>query len=104
MIGSDPERRDAERGRPGDDAFEVRVVALRNHMVSAWAAGLMGLSDPDAYAKAVTSTSHPAEEDVFRKISRDLADSGVAAAREVRVKMDEFLAQARMRLASADGG
>lgn len=103
MSGTDPKRRDAEHGRPRDDALEARVVALRNRMVSAWAASLMGLADPDAYAQAVTSTTHPGEEDVFRKISRDLADSGVAAA-PVRAKMDEFLAQARMRLAAGDGG
>jgi hypothetical protein len=40
---------------------------------------------------------------VARKVSRDLADSGlVGPAAEVAGKMEEFLAQARARLAQAE--
>ena len=101
MSGLDSVRRDNETARAGADALEARVVALRNHMLAVWAAELMGLSDPDAYARAVSASAagHPKEEDVLRKISHDLADSGVKEAAEVRARMDEFLAQARMQLA-----
>lgn len=91
--------------RQSSDAFdrsrEGRASAIRNLMIGRWAASLMGLKDADAYGRAVArpGSELPPEEDVLRKVSRDLADSGLAVSiTEVRAKMDEFLAQARAQL------
>jgi hypothetical protein len=75
-------------------------------MLGEWAAGLMGLSNPQAYAAAVSRSQaeQPQDEDVLRKVRHDLADSGLAsAAAEVVAKMDEFLAIARARVAEEIG-
>jgi hypothetical protein len=87
-------------------ALEARVRSRRNLMIGEWAAGLMGLDDVHAYARAVarSQAEAPADEDIVRKVSRDLADSGLTApAGEVRTKMEDFLALARAQMASGEG-
>jgi len=106
MSASDP--RDPAHGSAAerDKAIEARAAELRNHMLGEWAAGLMGLESPAAYAAAVSRSQagKPRDEDVHRKVSHDLTDSGLAsAAAEVWAKMDEFLALARARLAGEGG-
>ncbi len=67
-------------------------------MLGEWAARLMGLSNVEDYAKVVVKSEvdQPSDDDVLRKVSQDLAGSGLSvAAHEVRAKMDEFLAVAR---------
>jgi hypothetical protein len=84
-----------------ESAREGRASAARNLMLGQWAAGLMGLNDSEAYGRAVArpGVEPPADDDVLRKVSRDLADSGLAVSQgEVLAKMDEFLAQARAQL------
>ena len=90
----------------GETAQEARAVALRNRMMGEWAAGLMGLESRVAYAQAVGRPGHepPSDEDVLRKVSQDLAGSGLSVSlSEVRARMDEFLAQARGRLENEVG-
>ncbi|HMO43600.1 MAG TPA: DUF1476 domain-containing protein, partial [Phenylobacterium sp.] len=65
-----------------------------------WAAGLMGLSEDrvPTYAQAVVRSDLelPGDEDVLRKVFEDLKGAGVQVSEgEVRMKMDELLAQAR---------
>ena len=76
-------------------------------MLGEWAAGLMGLSADSVteYAKAVAKSDFelPGDEDVLRKVFEDLKGSGVAVSEgEVRMKMDELLAQAREQLRSGE--
>jgi hypothetical protein len=102
MTASDPRDPAQASAAARDKALESRAADLRNHMLGEWAAGLMGLDNPKAYAAAVSRSQaeQPRDEDVHRKVSHDLTDSGLAsAAAEVWAKMDEFLAQARARLA-----
>ena len=71
------------------------------------AAGLMGLGADSVaeYAKAVVKSDFelPGDEDVLRKVFEDLKGSGVAVTEgEVRMKMDELLAQAREQLRSGE--
>jgi hypothetical protein len=51
--------------------------------------------DADTYAKEVVMADFEAagEEDVFRKIAKDLAEKGVSE-QQVRTQMSELLAQA----------
>jgi hypothetical protein len=94
--------RDARARAASEAAREARVRSRRNLMIGEWAAGLMGLEDVKAYARAVArpDAEAPPDEDIVRKLSRDLADSGLTApAAEVRTKMEEFLALARAQIA-----
>ena len=70
-----------------------------------WAAGLMGLEGPhvEEYAKAVVKSEvdHPSEEDVLRKVAKDLSGAGLKITETaVRAKMDEMLAIARDQVKS----
>lgn len=95
---------DRERGFESkfalDQEQEFKAGARRNKLLGQWAAGLMGLAPGhvDEYAKAVVKSDFelPGDEDVLRKVFEDLKGSGVAVTEgDVRMKMDELLAQAR---------
>ena len=61
-------------------------------------AGLMGLESVAEYVRAVVKSDfeQPGDDDVLRKVFGDLKGSGVTVSEgEVRMKMDELLAQAR---------
>jgi hypothetical protein len=107
MSSSDPHDPAPMSAAARDKALEARAADLRNHMLGEWAAGLMGLDNAEGYAAAVSrsQSEQPRDEDVHRKVSHDLTDSGLAsAAAEVWAKMDELMALARARLAATDGG
>ncbi len=83
-----------------DEEVEFKAVARRNRMLGVWAAGLMGLSEEhvEEYARAVVKSDfeQPGDEDVLRKVWRDLSASGAKITEGgVRGKMDELLAIAR---------
>jgi len=57
-----------------------------------------GAGNVDDYARAVVKSDidQPGDDDVLRKVSQDLAGSGLSVPlNEIRAKMDEFLAIAR---------
>jgi hypothetical protein len=87
-----------EKKFANDQEQEFRAMARRNRMLGEWAAGLMGLENVQDYAQAVVKSDfeQPGDEDVLRKVSKDLSGSGLSVGEsEVRAKMDEFLAIAR---------
>ncbi|HSZ50473.1 MAG TPA: DUF1476 domain-containing protein [Caulobacteraceae bacterium] len=95
--------RDARASAASEAALEARVRSRRNLMIGEWAAGLMGLEDVKAYARAVarSDADSPLDEDIVRKVSRDLADSGLTVSvGEVRTRMEDFLAMARSQIGS----
>jgi hypothetical protein len=84
-----------------DQEQEFRVTALRNRLLGEWAGRLMGLESVEDYAQAVVKShfEKPGDEDVLRKVSKDLAGSGLAVREDdVHIKMDEFMAVARAQL------
>jgi hypothetical protein len=90
-----------------DQEQEFKAGARRNRMLGQWAAGLMGLEGAhvDEYAKAVVKSDFelPGDEDVLRKVFEDLKGSGVSVTEgEVRMKMDELLAQAREQVKNGE--
>ena len=95
---------DRERGFEAHFALdaeqEFKAQARRDRMLGHWAGEKMGLTG-DHLAEYATSVlradlKEPGDEDVFRKIAADFADSGVeCSASELRTKMDQFLATAR---------
>jgi hypothetical protein len=84
-----------------DAEQEFKAAARRNRLLGEWAAGLMGLESPDEYVRAVVKSDfeQPGDDDVLRKVFEDLKGSGVEMREsDVRMKMDELLAQAREQI------
>jgi hypothetical protein len=101
MSSIDDREKGCARTFAHEQELEFRAASRRNRMLAEWAGRLMGLEGVDDYAKAVLKShfEHPGDEDVLRKVSKDLAGSGLAVSEdEVRAKMDEFMAVARDQL------
>ena len=82
-----------------DEAQKFKAEARRNKLLGLWVAEKLGLSGDEAaaYAKDVVAADfeEAGDADVVRKVTADLTAKGVAVTeRELRVKMDELLAQA----------
>ena len=80
-----------------DEELRFKAMARRNKMLGLWAAGVLGKSgaDAEAYAKEVVLADfeEAGDNDVLRKVSKDLQPKGVTEA-QVRAQMTELLAQA----------
>ena len=88
-----------------DQELEFKAQARRAKIVGRWAAGLMGLADEAAedYAKSVViaDLEEAGAEDLFRKIRADLDMHAVQLSdHQIRAKMDEALAEARVSVQS----
>lgn len=84
-----------------DAEQDFKAAARRNRMLGEWAAGLMGLESTEEYVRAVVKSDfeQPGDDDVLRKVFEDLKGSGVEIREsDVRMKMDELLAQAREQM------
>lgn len=83
-----------------DQEMIFKAVARRNKKLGQWAADLLGKSGQAAedYAMEVIRSDfeEAGHEDVFRKVSADLA--GKADEAEIRDKMAAFLSQAKAEL------
>lgn len=80
-----------------DEELRFRAEARRNKLLGLWAAGLLGKSDPDAYAKDVIAAdfAEAGHEDVVRKLRADFDAAGIAKTEEeIRLKMVELLSEA----------
>jgi hypothetical protein len=80
-----------------DEELKFKATARRNKLLGLWAAGALGKSgaDADAYAKEVVAADfeEAGDDDVMRKVAKDLAAKGVTE-EEVRAKMTELLNEA----------
>ena len=82
-----------------DEEQKFKAEVRRNKLLGLWAAEKLGLSGDaaTAYSKEVVAADfeQAGDQDVQNKVVKDLAAKGVAVtAAEVRVKMDELMAQA----------
>lgn len=82
-----------------DEELKFKAEARRNRLLGQWAAEKLGLSGDaaTAYAKEVVAADfeEAGDDDVLRKVEKDLADKGVGVpATEIRAKMNELLAEA----------
>ena len=82
-----------------DEELRFKATARRNKLLGMWAAEKMGIAGPaaDAYAKEVVMADfeEAGDEDVFRKIRKDLDDKGVAQSDEqIRLAMIELMEKA----------
>jgi len=82
-----------------DEKLKFKATVRRNKKIGLWAAELMGLSGDAAeeYAKDVVKEDfiEPGDEDVFRKLRRDLDAAGVEQSdHQIRRTFDEMMALA----------
>ena len=82
-----------------DEEQKFRAEARRDKLLGLWVAEKLGLAADAAgdYAKTVVAAdfAEAGDADVVRKVMGDLAAKGVAVTeQQIRVKMDELLAQA----------
>jgi hypothetical protein len=82
-----------------DDALRFKATSRRNRYLGMWAAGLLGLSGPDAeaYAKDVIRSDfqEPGDEDVIGKVMTDFKAKGVAVTdAQLRKQLHELMGQA----------
>ncbi|MDR6758329.1 hypothetical protein J2Y48_003628 [Mycoplana sp. BE70] len=77
-----------------DEELRFKAEVRRNKLVGLWAAGLLGKSDPEAYAKEVVAADFEeiGHEDVVRKLKADFDAAGIAKTEdEIRRQMLELL-------------
>ena len=108
MSQFDDREKAFERKFAHDAEMQFRAEARRNKLLGLWAAEKMGRtgSDAEAYAREVIAADfeEKGDEDVYRKIAGDLEASGAPAPEnEIRTKMRELLAEAKVQLVQEKG-
>ena len=88
-----------ERKFAYDEELRFKASARRNKLLGEWIAEQLGLAgdEADDYAKSVIKADmeEPGDEDVFRKIRKDLDSSNVNLSdEELRKKMMDFMDKA----------
>jgi hypothetical protein len=86
-----------------DEEQKFKAEARRNKLLGLWAADKLGMTGDAAaaYAKEVVAADfeEAGDGDVLRKVMADLSAKGVTASEaQIRVKMDELMAQAIMQV------
>jgi len=96
MSTFDQREKDFERKFAHDEELRFKATARRNKLLGLWAAEKLGKSgaDADAYARDVVAADfeEAGDEDVFRKVAKDLA--GKASEQDVRTAMVDLMAKA----------
>ncbi len=82
-----------------DEELKFKATSRRNKLLGLWAAEKLGRKGTDAetYAKEVVMADfeEAGDDDVFRKVRKDLDDGGVAATdQEIRTVMVELMGKA----------
>ena len=79
-----------------DEELRFKASARRNKLLGQWVAEQLGLQgdEADEYAKSVIKADleEPGDEDVFRKVRKDLDDSNVTVSdSDLRHKMTDLM-------------
>ncbi len=85
--------------------MEFKVIARRNKLLGLWAAEKMGMTGETAREYSidvvVSYLEEPGDDDVFRKVMKDLAEKGVGVSEDrLRQEMDALLGVARGQIKS----
>lgn len=99
MTSFDEREKGFEKKFAHDQDLKFKAEARRNKMLAQWAGAKMGITGAalEDYIKAVRKAdlAEKGDDDVFRKVAKDLADKGVKVPdTELRKQMGVFLAQA----------
>lgn len=86
-----------------DQELRFKVTARRNKLLGLWAAGVLGLSGPDAEAYAATVVQadfqKPGDSDVIEKILQDAVAKGVALDEaRIRAELNHLLPLAKQQI------
>ncbi|WP_373086397.1 DUF1476 domain-containing protein [Sneathiella sp.] len=105
MASFDDRKKGQESKFVHDQGQEFKIAVRRNKLLGIWAAELLGKSGPDAeaYAKEVivADMEEKGDEDVFRKIRKDLDAGNVEMSdHRIRREMEELLGKAREQITS----
>lgn len=83
-----------------DEELKFKAEARRNKLLGLWAAGLMGKSGDAAasYARDVVAedVAQAGDEDVFRKVSKDLG--ALSDETTIRTRMAELMSEAKRQI------
>lgn len=100
MTTFDERERSYEARFARDADLQFKAEARRNRLLGEWAAGLLGLTGEEAKAYALSVVTvdfeRPGEDDVFAKVSADLA--GRADEATIRARMGELRDLARQQV------
>jgi hypothetical protein len=99
MTSFDQRKESFEKKFAHDEELRFKATARRNKLLGLWAAGRLGKTGPDAdtYAKSVVMADfeEAGDDDVFRKVRKDLDAAGVKVSdQEIRQQMGDLLAKA----------
>jgi len=99
MSTFDEREKGFEKKFAHDADLKFKAESRRNKMLAEWAAAKMGITGAavEDYIKAVRKAdlAEKGDDDVMRKIAKDLADKGVKVTdADLRNQMSEFLAAA----------
>ena len=86
-----------------DEELKFRTTARRNKLLGLWAAGKLGMGEPEAadYARTVVlaDLNRVGGRDVSAKLAADLADAGVPVTDdEIQVAMRDLMARAELEV------
>lgn len=99
MTTFDDREKAFEKKFAHDQDLKFKAEARRNKYLGEWIGGLLGLTGPalEDYVKAVRKADlqEKGDDDVFRKLRKDLDDKGITVSdSDLRKRMHEFLAKA----------
>ena len=99
MSTYDEREKGFEKKFAHDADLKFKAESRRNKAIAEWAAAKMGMTGAavDDYIKAVRKAdlTEKGDDDVLRKVAKDLADKGVKIGDvDIRKAMGEFLAKA----------
>ena len=98
-----------ERKFAHDEEMKFKAEARRNRLLGLWAAGKMGITDPDeakSYAQQVVFAdfAEKGDDDVLRKVRGDFQAKGLTVSdQEIRSQMTQLLAEAKAQLMDEAG-
>ena len=100
MSSFDDRKKAFEKKFVHDEEIQFKVNAKRNKYLGEWVAGKLGKKDQnkEIYVQEVIKSdfAEPGDEDVFRKIQKDLKESGIEILdQEIRDQMVSCLDRAK---------
>lgn len=101
MTTFDDRQKSFEKKFERDQDLQFRVNARKNKLLGLWAAGVMGKSDAESYAKEVVLADFekPGDDDVVQKLVKDLAAAGKPTEEQtIRTHAERLLAEAKTQL------
>ncbi|MGV8936806.1 MAG: DUF1476 domain-containing protein [Allorhizobium sp.] len=101
MSGINDREKAFENKFAHDQDLKFRIEARRNKLLGLWAAGILGKTDADAYAREVVAADfeEAGHEDVVRKIRSDFDAAAVTVSDEqIRTQMLVFLDEATKQI------